>query len=61
LLHDIFEILSREAINVTAMNTISRQGTAYMNLTMEVTGVTQLQRALKIIGKIPSVLSTRRV
>ena len=60
LLHDITEILSRETINVTAVNTISRQGTAYMNFTMEVTGVTQLQRALKLIGEIPSVLSTRR-
>jgi GTP pyrophosphokinase len=61
LLRDITEVLSRESINVTAVNTISRQGTAYMNFTMEVTGVTQLQRALKLIGEIPSVLSTRRV
>jgi GTP pyrophosphokinase len=61
LLHDITEILSREMINVTAVNTILRQGTAYMSFTMEVAGVTQLQRALKLIGEIPSVLSTRRV
>jgi GTP pyrophosphokinase len=61
LLHDITEVLSREMINVTAVNTISRQGTAHMNFTMEVTGVTQLQHALKLIGEIPSVLSTRRI
>jgi GTP pyrophosphokinase len=60
LLHDITEVLSRETINVTAVNTILRQGKASMNFTMEVTGVTQLQRALKLIGEIPSVLSTRR-
>ncbi len=61
LLRDITEVLSRETINVTAVNTISRHGTAYMNFTMEVTGVTQLQHALKLIREIPSVLSTRRV
>jgi GTP pyrophosphokinase len=61
LLRDVTEVLSRESINVTAVNTILRQGTAHMNFTIEVTGVTQLQRALKLIGEIPSVLSTRRV
>jgi GTP pyrophosphokinase len=61
LLRDITEVLTRETINVTAVNSISRQGRAYMDFTMEVTGVTQLQRALKLIGEIPSVLSTRRV
>jgi GTP pyrophosphokinase len=61
LLRDITEVLSRETINVTAVNSISRQGTAYMNFTVEVTGVAQLQRALKLIGEIPSVLSTRRI
>jgi GTP pyrophosphokinase len=60
LLRDITEILSREMINVTAVHTMSRHGTAHMNFTLEVTGVTQLQRALKLIGEIPSVLSTRR-
>jgi GTP pyrophosphokinase len=61
LLHDITEVLSRETINVTAVHMISRQGTGYMNFTIEVTGVKQLQRALKLIGEIPSVLSARRI
>ena len=60
LLRDITEVLSRETINVTAVNTILRKRTAYMNFTIEVTGVTQLQRALKLIEEIPSVLRTRR-
>jgi GTP pyrophosphokinase len=60
-LRDITEVLSRETINVTAVNTLSRQGTAHMNFTIEVIGVTQLQHALKLIGEIPSVLSARRV
>lgn len=60
LLHDITEVLSREMINVTAVNTLSRQGKAAMNFTVEVAGVPQLERALKIIGGIPSVLRVRR-
>jgi GTP pyrophosphokinase len=60
LLRDITEILSRETINVTAVHTVSRQGIAYMNFTIEVAGVTQLHRALKLIGEIPSVLRARR-
>jgi len=61
LLHDITEVLSRESINVTAIHSALRQGTAYMHLTLEVSGVGQLQHALKLIGDIPSVLSTRRL
>jgi len=61
LLRDITEVLSRESINVTAVNTLSRQGTAHMNFTIEVTGVSQLQKALKLIGDVPSVQSARRV
>ncbi len=61
LLRDITEVLSRETINVTAVKTISRLGKAYMNFTLEVSGVVQLQRALKLIGEIPSVLGARRI
>jgi len=61
LLRDITEILSRETINVTAASSMSRQGTASMSFTIEVTGITQLQRALSLISEIPSVISTRRV
>jgi GTP pyrophosphokinase len=60
LLRDISEVLSRESINVAAVNTISRQRTAYMHFTIEVKDVAQLQRALTLIGEIPSVLSARR-
>jgi GTP pyrophosphokinase len=61
LLHDITEVLTRESINVTAVNSRLQQGKAHMNFTLEVTGGTQLQHALKLIGEIPSVLSTRRL
>ena len=55
LLRDISEVLSREKINVTAVNTQSKQGAARMGFTIEVSGVAQLQRALKLIGAIVGV------
>ncbi len=55
LLRDITEVLSREKINVTAVNTQSKHGAARMAFTIEVTGVAQLQRALKLIGEIGGV------
>jgi GTP pyrophosphokinase len=60
LLRDISEVLSREKINVTAVNTQSRQGQAHMEFTIEVSGVPQLQRALSLIREIPSVFSASR-
>ncbi len=55
LLRDISEVLSREKINVTAVHTQSKQGNARMGFTIEVIGVAQLQRALKLIGDIGGV------
>jgi GTP pyrophosphokinase len=61
LLRDLTEVLTRDAINVTAVNTRLRQGKAFLYFTLEVSGVDQMQRALKIIADIPSVLSARRI
>lgn len=55
LLRDISEVLSREKINVTATNTQSRQGRARMAFTIEVSGLAQLARVLKLIGGIGGV------
>jgi GTP pyrophosphokinase len=55
LLRDISEVLSREKINVTAANTQSRQGRARMAFTIEVSGLAQLARVLKLIGGIGGV------
>ena len=55
LLRDISEVLSREKVNVTAVRTQSKQGSARMGFTIEVSGVAQLQRALKLIGEIGGV------
>jgi GTP pyrophosphokinase len=61
LLRDITEVMSRESINVTAVSTLSRQGSARLRFTLEVAGVGQMQRALQLIGEIPSVRAARRV
>jgi GTP pyrophosphokinase len=55
LLRDISEVLSREKINVTAVRTQTKQGNARMGFTIEVGGVAQLARALKLIGDIGGV------
>lgn len=60
LLRDISEVLSREKLNVTAVNTLSKKGTAFMRFTMEVGGVTQLQRAITLIREVPGVIDAQR-
>ena len=60
LLKDISEMLSREQINVTAVNTLSRQQLATMAFTLEVRDTVQLARTLGLIAGIPGVISARR-
>lgn len=60
LLRDISEVLSREKINVTAVNTLSRAGHARMRFTVEVTGVPQLDRTLKLVADVASVEHVQR-
>jgi GTP pyrophosphokinase len=60
LLRDISEVFSREKINVTAVNTLSRQHLARMNFTIEVGGVEQLRRALALVREVPGVLAAGR-
>jgi GTP pyrophosphokinase len=60
LLRDISEVLSREKINVTAVNTLSRAGHARMRFTVEVTGVSQLDRTLKLVADVASVERVQR-
>ena len=60
LLRDISEVFSRENINVTAVNTQSRQGTAAMQFTVEVSDVAHLDRALAQIGEVKGVTTARR-
>jgi GTP pyrophosphokinase len=60
LLRDISEVLSRQRINVTAVNTLSRQNMANMSFTAEVSDVDQLDRALAEIGEVRGVYAARR-
>jgi GTP pyrophosphokinase len=60
LLRDISELLSREKINVTAVNTQTRQHQARMAFTLEVESVGQLKRALQLARDIPGVFAADR-
>ena len=60
LLRDISDILSKERINVTAVNTLSKGGTARMAFTVELANAGQLQRVLSLVGEVAGVASVRR-
>jgi len=60
LLRDISEVLSREKLNVIAVNTLTKKGTAYMRFTMEVGGVKQMQRATTLIREVSGVIDAQR-
>jgi GTP pyrophosphokinase len=60
LLKDISEVLSRDHVNVTAVNTLTRRELAAMSFTLEVKDTGQLARTLAQIGDVPGVISATR-
>ncbi|TMG89349.1 MAG: bifunctional (p)ppGpp synthetase/guanosine-3',5'-bis(diphosphate) 3'-pyrophosphohydrolase, partial [Betaproteobacteria bacterium] len=60
LLRDISEVFSREKINVTAVNTLSKNLQARMAFTLEVRGLDELKRTLALVRDVPGVLSASR-
>ncbi len=60
LLRDITEVLSRERINVTAANTLTRNMESRMAFTVEVKSLDLLQHALGLIREVPGVLGAAR-
>jgi GTP pyrophosphokinase len=60
LLRDISEVLSREKINVTAVNTLTRQHQARMAFTLEVASIAQLTRALGLVRDVRGVFMAGR-
>ena len=60
LLRDISEVLSREKINVTGVNTQSKQHMAYMSFTVEISDLEQLQRTLALVREVQGVLTASR-
>ncbi|MDE2422862.1 MAG: bifunctional (p)ppGpp synthetase/guanosine-3',5'-bis(diphosphate) 3'-pyrophosphohydrolase [Betaproteobacteria bacterium] len=60
LLRDISESFTREHINVTAVNTLSRGVQAHMKFTVQIHGLEQLGRALKIVSTVKGVTHAYR-
>ena len=60
LLRDISEILSREKINVTAANTLTRNMYTRMAFTVEVQSLAVLKRALARVADVPGVTGASR-
>ena len=60
LLRDISEILSREKINVTAANTLTRNMQTRMAFTVEVQSLAALKRALALVCDVPGVTGASR-
>jgi GTP pyrophosphokinase len=60
LLRDLSEVFSKERINVTAVNTLSRRDLARMSFTLEVKSVAELRRALAQVRDVAGVLSAMR-
>lgn len=60
LLRDVSEVLTREKVNVIAVSTQSKQGTAFMKFTGEVANLTQLKKTLNALHEVDGVLGVRR-
>ena len=59
LLRDVTEIFSRERINVTAANTLTRNSATRMAFTLEVRSLEALTRALALVQDVKGVLAAR--
>ena len=60
VLRDISEVFSREKINVTAVNTLSKNLQARMFFTVEVASLGQLKKAMQLVEEVKGVLSAGR-
>jgi GTP pyrophosphokinase len=61
LLRDISEAISRERINVTAVNTLSKGSHAFMRFTLQVTSADAIMRVLRQVKDVPGVDTARRL
>jgi GTP pyrophosphokinase len=60
LLRDVSEVFSRERINVTAANTLTRDMRTRMAFTLEVRSLDALAKALALVRDVPGVVSAAR-
>jgi GTP pyrophosphokinase len=60
LLRDVSDVFARDRLTVTAVRTLSRDGVAQMQFTVEVGDVPQLQRTLGSVREVDGVMSCGR-
>jgi GTP pyrophosphokinase len=60
LLRDITDLLAKEKINVTRVNTLSKNNQAKMQFLIEIADLEQLSRLLALLHHVPNVVSARR-
>lgn len=60
LLRDISDAIMRDKVNITGVNTISRDLRAFMKFTVEVRDAAQLRRVLLLIQDVPGVVRVLR-
>ncbi len=60
LLRDIGDLFVREKVNVTRVNTLSKNNQAQMQFSIEIADLGQLSRLLSLINQVPNVITARR-
>ncbi|HSO06544.1 MAG TPA: bifunctional (p)ppGpp synthetase/guanosine-3',5'-bis(diphosphate) 3'-pyrophosphohydrolase [Pelomicrobium sp.] len=55
LLRDVYDVVARERVNITAANTLTRAQVARMFFTLQVSGSEQLSRVLGLLRDLPGV------
>ncbi len=60
LLRDLGDLFVREKINVTRVNTLSKNNQAKMQFSIEISDLEQLSRLLALIHQVPNVITARR-
>lgn len=60
LLKDLFEVVAREKINITAVNTLSRDNRAQMRLTLEIRDSETLNRLIHRLHEVGGVIDIHR-
>lgn len=60
LLRDVSDVFARDRLNVTAVQTMSRGGSAQMQFTVEVPDIPRLERTLAAVRDVEGVVECRR-
>ncbi len=60
LLRDVIELLAKEKVNVTKVNTFNRINQAFMQYTLDILDLEQLSKILALLQHLPNVISAKR-